>query len=144
MISLQEIKRVFLDTAPIVYMVERNPYYLDVVRPIFARIDAGLLHAVTSPVTPAECLVYPYQLNQPEMVRRFGRMIVHHRHTTFVLIGDEIAHEAARLRARYNLALADAYQIATCLISGCDASLTNDRDLRRVKEVNVLLLEEVQ
>jgi predicted nucleic acid-binding protein len=144
MISLPQIRRVFLDTAPVVYMVERNPSYLDRVLSVFARVDAGLLHAVTSPVTLAECLVHPYQLDQPEMVRRFGAMIVHHRHTTFVPIGSEIAHQAARFRARYHLPLADALQLATCLTSHCDAFLTNDRDLKRVQEVNVWLVEEIE
>jgi hypothetical protein len=54
---LQSVARLFLDTAPIVYYVEKNPRYLVKVQEIFRQIDVGTLTAVTSPVTLAECLV---------------------------------------------------------------------------------------
>lgn len=51
-----------LDTAPVIYYVEKHPTYLELVTPVFNRIDAALLTAITSPVTLAECLVAPYRL----------------------------------------------------------------------------------
>ncbi len=56
--ALQDVHRLFLDTAPVIYYVERHPAYFNRVSPIFDRIDSGLLTAVTSPVTLAECLVH--------------------------------------------------------------------------------------
>ena len=40
-----------------IYYVEQNPAHTAVVDPIFDRLDAGALQAVTSPITLAECLV---------------------------------------------------------------------------------------
>jgi hypothetical protein len=40
-----DFQRVFLDTAPVIYFVEKSERYLDAVRPIFDRIDQGLLAA---------------------------------------------------------------------------------------------------
>jgi len=37
--ALHQVKRLFLDTAPVIYYVEKNPRYLAVVAPIFDRID---------------------------------------------------------------------------------------------------------
>jgi len=54
-----------------------------------------------------------------------------------------IADRAASLRARYRLRTPDAIQIATALQTRVDAFLTNDRDLRRVEEVPVLLIDEL-
>jgi len=59
---LQGVRQLFLDTAPVVYYVEKNPQYLDRVRAVFTQIDNGTLTAVTSPVTLAECLVGPILL----------------------------------------------------------------------------------
>jgi hypothetical protein len=46
--ALQGVTRLFLDTAPVIYYVEKHPTYLALVAPIFGRVDAGALTAVTS------------------------------------------------------------------------------------------------
>jgi predicted nucleic acid-binding protein len=46
--------------------------------------------------------------------------------------------------AKYNLTLTDAIQAAAAMRAACDAFLTNDRDLRRVRELMVLVLEELE
>ena len=30
-----------IDTAPFIYFIEKDPKYLDIIRPLFAEIDAG-------------------------------------------------------------------------------------------------------
>lgn len=40
--------RVCIDTAPIIYFIEKNQRYLNIVRPVFAEIDAGSIEAITS------------------------------------------------------------------------------------------------
>lgn len=47
----QEVRRLFLDTAPLIYYVEKHPAYAKYLRPVFDRIDKGLLNAFTSPIT---------------------------------------------------------------------------------------------
>jgi hypothetical protein len=56
---LSTARRVFLDTAPVIYYVEGNTRYVAALDPLFRRLDAGALEAVSSPVTLAECLVHP-------------------------------------------------------------------------------------
>ena len=46
--------RVCIDTAPIIYFIEKNQRYLDVVRPVFAEIEAGRIDAITSTITLLE------------------------------------------------------------------------------------------
>jgi predicted nucleic acid-binding protein len=60
-----------------------------------------------------------------------------------VSIDQDIARQAAQLRAVHNLALADALQIATALNQGCQMFLTNDKQLARVTEIRVVVLEEL-
>lgn len=55
-----------------------------------------------------------------------------------------IAERAAHLRAQYRLRTPDAIHIATAMIAGCDAFLTNDLNLKRVQEIRVLVLEELE
>lgn len=55
-----------------------------------------------------------------------------------------IAENAARLRAKYNLRTPDALHVATALQTNCNAFLTNDLGLKRVNEIVVLVLDDLE
>src|SRR5207248_2734353 len=108
------------------------------------RIDQGSPTAITAPVTLAECLVLPIRLGQSSVQQDFTDLIVRGQNVLFVLINDSTACQAADLRARYNLGLADALQIAAALSAASDAFLTNDVALKRVRELPILVLDELE
>jgi len=58
-------------------------------------------------------------------------------------INVEIATKAAELRAKYKLKTPDALQIAPAICRFSDYFLTNDKQLKIVSEVNVLILDEL-
>jgi len=141
--SLQGVTRLFLDTAPVIYAVERNPQYLSVVTSVFRCIFNGLPMGIASPITLAECLVQPYRLGQTELQEEFIELMTDNDNIEFVPIVDQIrSQEAAEVRARYNLQLPDAFQVAIALAAGCEAFLTNDAMFRRVTELRVLVLDD--
>ena len=143
-VALQGVSRLFLDTAPVVYHVESNAAYKPLVDSIFNQIDAGTIHAVTSPITLAECLVMPIRLGLTQAQQDFTDLIVAGPNVTFVNLNESMARQAAELRARYNLGLADSFQVASALAAGCDALLTNDLGLKRVTELPILVLDELE
>lgn len=142
--SLQGVTRLFLDTAPVIYYIEKHPQYFSIVKPIFDRIDNSLLVAVTSPVTLSECLVIPYRLGQIQIQQLFINQLVNGNNTLFKPIDLDIAQQAAELRSRYNLALLDAYQVAIAIEASCEAFLTNDIALKRINELRVLVVNELE
>ena len=109
---LQTVTRLFLDTAPIVHYVEVDQRYLSRVDPVFDRLDAGALAAVTSPVTLAECLVVPYRQDRDILKQAFVDLLLHGNNLSLVEIDEVIGEKAAEFRARYILTLTDAFQIA--------------------------------
>lgn len=141
---LRNVTRLFLDTSPLVYYVEEDARYLARVDPVFEQIDAGALDAVTSPVTLAECLVVPIRKGQSNLEQTFADLIVNGNNVLFATIDYQIASKAAELRARYNLTLTDAFQIATALNMGCDALLTNDAIFKRITELDVIMLDDLE
>jgi predicted nucleic acid-binding protein len=141
--ALTGVRRLFLDTAPVVYHIEGNPAYQPLTDIIFQQIQTGTMLAVTSSVTLAECLVHPYRHGDRALVQKFRDAITKGAHTQFTGV-DASAEQAAELRARYNLTLTDAFQIAAALASGCDAFLTNDTTLKRVTEISILLLNDLE
>jgi len=139
---LSGVEKLFLDTAPIIYHVEGNPRYQPVTDVIFRRLDEGFFVAVTSSITLAETLVLPYRLGNVALVEQFRNVIVHGANTHYVGV-DGATELAAEIRARYDLSLIDSFQVATALNAGCDALLTNDADIRRIRELRVLVLDDL-
>ncbi len=140
---LQTHARLFLDSAPVVYYVERHPLFSPLLAPIFQAIDTGTLTAVTSPITLAECLIVPCRLGLTPLQQDFTDLICQGAHTEFVCIDPAIAQTAAALRAKYNLSLTDALQVASALAANCQAILTNDAGFRRVTELPILLVTDL-
>ena len=142
--ALLGFTRIFLDTAPVVYFVERHPVFAPVVDDIFDRLDRVALSAVTSPITLLECLVLPFRSGSADLQRDFAELIVSGPGVTFIPLDAMIAQRGAELRARYNLSLADALQTAAALSAGCDAMLTNDVGLRRITELPILIVRDLE
>nr|WP_202895846.1 PIN domain-containing protein [Iningainema tapete] len=132
-----------MDTAPVVYFVEQHPHYFAVVTQVFERLGDSSLIAVASPVTLAECLVRPYSLGQTELQQYFIELITNNDTIEYVPITNQsIALKAAQIRAKYNMKLPDAFQIAVAQAARCEAFLTNDTILKRVTELRVLVLDD--
>lgn len=132
----------FLDTAPVIYYIEENPQFISKVRPLFERIDSGTIRAVVSPITLAECLVFPYRYDQVESEQVFVDLLTNHSSVSFFQIDEMTAKQAAKLRATHNLTLIDSFQIAIAILAGCDAFVTNDIQLKRISEIPVLVIME--
>jgi predicted nucleic acid-binding protein len=62
-------------------------------------------------------------------------------HLSVIPVTDDIAERAAFLRARYNLRTPDAIQVATALISGSPAFLTNDKSLSSIEGIDIVILD---
>ncbi|MCX6046944.1 MAG: PIN domain-containing protein [Chloroflexi bacterium] len=70
-------------------------------------------------------------------------MLTASSHFMLIDIDTEVAERAAWLRANYRLRTPDALQISAALTTGCQAFLTNDKELRRVTETRILIVDEL-
>jgi predicted nucleic acid-binding protein len=132
-----------LDTAPLIYFVERNEIYLTLVRSFFQAIDRGEFQAVTSTLTLTEVLVHPIRSNNLELAGQYRDIILESDNLLTIPISVEISEIAARLRATSNLRTPDALQIATALQGGASFFLTNDIRLAAVPDLEVIVLDTI-
>ena len=88
-------------------------------------------------------MVAPLRKNQADYQQVFVDLVANGPNCILVSIDRETAILAARLRARYNLTLTDAFQVAAALETNCDALLTNDMIFKRVIELKILVLSEI-
>lgn len=140
--ALAGVQRLFIDTSPVIYHVQNAARYRPLTNHVFGAIRHGTVTGVTSSVTLLECPVHPYRLGDTSLADRFRRAITASPNLRYVGV-DTAVERAAELRARHDLALADALQVAAALAAGCDMFLTNDHELRRVTEIRVLVLDDL-
>ena len=122
-------RKLFLDTAPVVYYLDDNERYADVVQNfIFASFVNGI-EVLTSVITATEYLTHPYRNKDEERISTFFEFIAKSK-ISIVPIDLVIAEKAAQIRADYpNFKTMDSLQLATALTNDCDAFLTNDKQL---------------
>lgn len=142
--ALQGVSKLGLDTSPLIYFVERHPTYLSQMREIISRIDAGAFMGYSSVITLTEVLTQPLRLANGSLVSEYRMLLRQGRNFTLVSVDASVCETAAELRARYNLRTPDALQVASALSMGCEALLTNDTGIRRVTELHVLLLDDLE
>ena len=132
-----------LDTAPLIYFIERHPVYLAQVRPFFQALDRGELRVVTSTVTLLEVLVHPFRRGDAVLLQQYRDILLNVQGLDTIPVSPAIAEEAARLRAVHRLLPADAIQLATAINAGAAAFLTNDTGLPRLATPRLLVLDEL-
>jgi predicted nucleic acid-binding protein len=134
--------RVCIDTAPIIYFIEKHDRYLNVLRPLFAEIDAANIEAITSTITLLEVLVQPLRSKNEGLAKRYRDILLYSEGLTTFEVLHEVSEMASRLRARYSIKTPDAIQIAVGILYGANRFLTNDPALKKVSDISVLVLEE--
>jgi predicted nucleic acid-binding protein len=142
--EIEGVKRLFLDTAPVIYYIEKDPNFYSLVEPIFHKLIARDFQAVSSPITLLECSIYPCQKEFIDRQQDFEDILVWDDNTNFTLIDEKIAIEAVRIRIKYGLKTPDAIQIATAIVSDCDAFFTGDAALSKVTEIRSIVVKKLK
>ncbi len=142
--ALEGATSLLLDTAPVVYHLERNPRYASVLEEFFRVRREKRILLVTTPVTLAECLVHPIRRGLTDLQDQYQQLIVDGENTLFRSIGAPEAACAARLRAEHGLRLADSLQAAVAVGAGLGGILTNDSAFRRLSQIRVVILDDLE
>lgn len=142
--GLRGIRQLAFDTAPLIYFVERHPSYFDRMLFIMRYVDSGLIAGVAFTMALAEVLVQVLRAGDKALTEHYEAILSKSHNFRLEPVMTMVARQAADLRARYNLRTPDALHVATAMVAGCDAFLTNDTTLQRVKEIAVLLLDELE
>ena len=140
---LKDVTKLGIDTSPIIYFVQSHPTYDVVVSAIFQQIAAGNIEATTSVLTLTEILSWPIQQGNTQLLAQYRTLLTTSPHFTLVPIDAAVAETAAHLRSKYRLRTPDAIQISAALTTGCQAFLTNDKDLRRVTDLHIVVVDEL-
>lgn len=122
-----------LDSVALVYFIEQNPRYFTLADAIIRWVVSGGLPAVASSLILSEVLVFAYRGGSPATARTVRDAIRRLPNLSVVDVTQQIADDAASVRARHNLRTPDAIHVATGLRRRATWMVTNDRRLRRVE-----------
>lgn len=139
---MTEYKKVFLDTTPLIYFLDDDIHFGLKTRQIFEEILYNDRLLLTSVLTCMEYLVHPYRTNNQAKIKACADFLTD-CHIPVLSINLEIATRAAQIRAAYkDFKSLDALQLATACVYGCDAFLTNDKQLRQFHEIHCLTIDD--
>ena len=119
--------RLYLDAAPLIYLVEKRvPLGLKVRR----RLEQPGVSVITRELNRLECRVIPLRDGNAALLRDFDKYFA--EVAEMVPVDRAVLELATGLRARHaSLKTPDAIHLAAALTAGCDVFLTNDRRLDR-------------
>ncbi len=139
---LRRYQVVGLDAMTFIYHFEDNPAFAPLTEALFEAIEVGNLLAHVSILLVGEVLTGARKAGDEET-------LMHYRHVFSVFpnlrlhdVDMTVVEKMADLRAKYGLRTPDAIHMATALLHGAQAFVTNDNSLKRVTELDVLVLSD--
>lgn len=140
--KIAEHQVVGLDTPCFIYHFEQHPRYFPLTRQLFTMVEKGVLQATTSVLTLTEVMIYPLSCSREDLVEIYQIVFASFPNLTLTGIEAGTAEKAALLRAKYNLATPDALHLASALEHGATAFVSNDARLKKVDDLEILLLDD--
>jgi len=139
---MNDFRRIFFDTSPLIYFLDANSIFKPQMDKIFYELLNNSSQFITSTVTVEEFLVFPYRNEDNAAVKSFWTFI-NEGNINVLEIDVNIAVEAAKIRAEYrHIKTADALQLAAAICGGCDLFLTNDRQLKQFNKIKCMTVED--
>lgn len=136
-------QKIAIDTAIFIYLLERpNPPVI--LRKLFSDIENRRVASLTSVLMLSE--VYPQLITREDTgvimkYREFFGLLA--ENLDFIDVTKKIAESAATMRAWYKLDTPDAVHLATAIDQGADFFVTNDWQVKKVKEIAVITLKDL-
>ncbi|KYH42752.1 MAG: hypothetical protein AYL33_001000 [Candidatus Bathyarchaeota archaeon B63] len=139
---LEKYRIVGIDTAAFIYHFEENEEYLPFTDILFEMIETGKMRGVTSTITLMEVLVKPKRDGNEEAANEYKFILQTFPNLEIKQVDAEVAERAAEIRARYGVRPPDALQVAASLTNNADAFITNDEELKRIREIETVIMKE--
>ncbi len=137
------MSKIYFDTTPLIYFLDDEKPFSDKVASFIFDHQSDDDNYLTSSITDAEYLVFPYRTENFEKIQAYESFL---SDFNFQILEPNraVSKLAAKLRAKYPaLKGMDALHIATSVYYNCDVFFTNDSQLKQVSEANILLVDDL-
>lgn len=135
-------KLIGVDTSIFIYFIEKNPDYIKILREFFKESEKDKIRITTSTITLLEVLVQPFKQSRDDLIKKYKNIFNKSRNIELIDFNTRISEISAKVRAKNGIRTPDAIQIGTSIYSGADFFLTNDKRLKSVEEISVIILDD--
>lgn len=126
-----------------IYWLENHPVYYPKVEQYIMRVTSDDSQLVTSVLTYMEYSIKPEELGRRDLIEDFLNLTTA-LNCPLMPITVDITKKAFQLRATYkSLKAMDALQLATALVMKCQVFITNDKRLRGIPGLTILIIDEI-
>ncbi|MGL5876051.1 MAG: type II toxin-antitoxin system VapC family toxin [Xenococcaceae cyanobacterium] len=134
--------KLYVDTAVLIYTLEENKDYFDLLEPLWLKFQAQEIELISSELILMEVLVLPLRSNNQSLVSDYEQLLLNSA-MQLIPIDRAILRQAANLRASNNLKTPDAIHAATAISVNCDLFITNDKGFRNLSNLPYVILSEI-
>lgn len=139
---LHQAGRIGLDTVVFIYAFERHPQYGPLARAVFGALETGQCRGAASVLAFGEALTGAKKAGDARLALQYRALFRYFPGLETVNVDWVVMEWAAEFRARYGLPMPDAIHLGTAVAWKANLFVTNDARLKRVTEIEVLLLSE--
>jgi predicted nucleic acid-binding protein len=141
--GLRGHRRIVVDTSVWIYHLEDSPEFARPAAAVLEAIESGRVQGIASELTFLELLVRPLQLRRQDVADHYELLLDQFPNLELVPASRAVLIEAASLRARHRLRTPDAIILATGMLHGATAAVTNDAAWRTVGGIETVLLADL-
>ncbi len=139
---ISKYKRIGLDSAGFIYFLEDNHRFGVLSEVVFELAEKNKLVIISSILVLVEVLTGYRKANDDASEREFKQMMREFPNIETYDLNYNLIDRIIDLRTKYNIKTPDAIHIATAIENKADAFITNDKGLRKIKEIKVVYLKD--
>jgi len=133
-------QRIAIDTPIIIYLLERHTEHFNSAFKLFQDIENGVYTCTFSTIGMIELLTGPKRKNRADLAVSYKEKLASMQNFYIQNITEKIIDITSDLRVKYNLHTPDSIHLATAISTNATMFITNDKALKKVKEIRVELL----
>ena len=142
--ALGRHRLVALDTPVWIYHFEGSTTYGRAADAVLEAVSSGRVAAVASELVLLELLVAPLKQGAQDAADEIEMVLLHFPNLRLAPVTRGVLIRAAEMRARYGLRTPDAIMIASAVETGATLAVTNDDAWRKVKELDIMVLRDLE
>ncbi len=129
-----------IDTQILIYVVEGHSVFGKPALKILKSIESGERSGVLASIGMIELLTGPKKAKRYDLVFQYRQLVERYPNLSIWNLNEHIIELSSDLRAKYNIHTPDAIHLATAIDSKASIFHTNDKNLKRIKEIEVRTL----
>ncbi|MBW4473068.1 MAG: PIN domain-containing protein [Stenomitos rutilans HA7619-LM2] len=141
-LTIPESSLVYVDTAIVIYSVEKIPDYFPLLETLWLELNVDKLKVISNELTLMETWVLPLRNRNSDLIQIYESLLLA-SDIQAISVTQAVLKAAAHLRAATSLRTPDAIHAATAMSEKYSVFLTNDADFRKVPNLPVVALSDV-